>query len=117
MSVESGGQVKNVAGFICLGSESGSTGTVTVPRGSQLTDNGLLYVGYFGSGTLTVADGGMVTAGTLFASLDNLLGNGTIAAKGAVLVAEGVLMPPADRSDACVRPGRNLNRTWTEVTT
>jgi fibronectin-binding autotransporter adhesin len=69
-----------------LGYDSGSTGTVTVTgAGSKWTNSGRLYVGYSGSGTLTVADGGAVTAGTIYASLSNLSGNGTITVKGAVL--------------------------------
>ena len=49
------------------------------------TNSDSLYVGNYGSGTLTVADGGVITAGTLFASLGDLFGNGTITTKGAVL--------------------------------
>ena len=40
-------------------------------RGSKWTNSGSLYVGYSGSGTLTVADGGSVTAETLYASLSD----------------------------------------------
>ena len=43
----------------------------------------------YGSGTLTVADGGVVTiAKTLYASLSDLLGNGIITTQGAVLDAD-----------------------------
>jgi fibronectin-binding autotransporter adhesin len=72
-----------------LGYQSGSTGNATVTGvGSKWTVTGALYVGRNGSGTLTVDDGGEVVAATLYASLSDLLGNGTITAtKGAVLDA------------------------------
>ena len=44
-----------------------------------------------GSGTLTVANGGSVTAKTLYASLSDLFGNGVITTNGAVLDADLVV--------------------------
>jgi T5SS/PEP-CTERM-associated repeat protein len=78
-----------VSGSGYLGYYSGSTGTVTVAgTGSTWTNHGL-HVGHVGSGTLTVSDGGTVVVdGAIYASLNNLLGNGTISAKGGVLDAE-----------------------------
>ena len=79
LRVEAGGQVGNRYGY--LGSNAGSTGEATIRgAGSKWTNSYGLYVGWYGSGALTVADGGQVTAGTLWASLDNLHGDGTITA-------------------------------------
>jgi T5SS/PEP-CTERM-associated repeat protein len=66
-----------------------SEATITGP-GSQWNNNGRLFVGNGGSnGVLTVADGGLVTAGTLYASLGDLHGDGTItASKRAILDAD-----------------------------
>jgi T5SS/PEP-CTERM-associated repeat protein/autotransporter-associated beta strand protein len=84
LRIESGAQVTNDSGY--LGNYSGSNGTATVTgTGSRWVNNGGLYVGYSGSGTLTVADGGLVSAKTLYASPSNLLGNGRISVKGAIL--------------------------------
>ena len=79
LRVEAGGQVGSGYGY--LGYYMRSTGEATI-RGtdSKWTNINDLYVGRDGSGTLTVADGGQVTAGTLWASLDNLHGDGTITA-------------------------------------
>ena len=87
LNIEAGGQVSNSTGYLSSGSGSSGTATVT-GAGSTWNNSGDLYVGYVGSGTLTIADGGVVTAGTLFASLSNLLGNGTVTTKGAVLDAD-----------------------------
>jgi T5SS/PEP-CTERM-associated repeat protein/autotransporter-associated beta strand protein len=64
LTVENGGTVINSDGRIGL--SANSTGTVTVTgANSTLTDNGaILRVGYDGTGTLTIADGGLVTVGT-----------------------------------------------------
>ena len=87
LNIQAGGLVSSREGF--LGEWSGSTSTATViGAGSTWTNSNGLYVGGSGSGTLTVADGGLVTAGTLYASLSDLLGNGTISAQGAVLDAD-----------------------------
>jgi T5SS/PEP-CTERM-associated repeat protein len=87
VNIEDGGHVLSTRTH--LGYLSGSQGTATVTGvGSQWTNSAELYVGFQGAGTLTVADGGLVSAGTLHASLDHLLGNGTITVKGAVLDAE-----------------------------
>jgi len=85
--VEAGGKVSSERSYV--GFASGSTGTVTVTGPASAWSNwGNLYIGEKGSGTLTVADGGEVTAGTLFARLQDLHGNGTITAHGAVLDAD-----------------------------
>ena len=94
LRVEAGGQVSNSNGY--LGNNTGSTGAATITgAGSKWTNSHSLYVGGspsaagYGSGSLTVEDGGQVTAETLYASLGDLHGNGTIVAtKGAVLDAD-----------------------------
>jgi T5SS/PEP-CTERM-associated repeat protein len=85
--VEAGGQVINPFGYI--GANPGSTGTATITgAGSTWVNSAALYVGRSGSGALTVENGGHVSAGTLYASLGDLHGNGTIAAtSGTVLDA------------------------------
>jgi T5SS/PEP-CTERM-associated repeat protein len=85
LNIQAGGQVSNTSGFL---GDYGiiSTGTAMVTgTGSKWTNSNDLYVGDFGSGKLTVADGGLVEARTLFAAPKDLSGNGTIAAKGAIL--------------------------------
>jgi len=71
LTIEGGGEVSNTAGY--LGRQSGSHGTTTViGPGSRWTNAGELWVGYpgrggipSGTGSLTVADGGQVTADSL----------------------------------------------------
>jgi fibronectin-binding autotransporter adhesin len=87
LRIEAGGRVTSTFGD--LGTFPGSTGTATITGfGSKWTNSAVLYVGHYGKGTLTVADGGEVVAQTLYASLGNLFGNGTITAQGAVLDAD-----------------------------
>ena len=82
--IQAGGQVSDTTGY--LGYSSTGTASVTGP-GSQWTNGGSLYVGDSSNliHTLTVADGGVVTAKTLYAPLNALLGNGTINTNGAVI--------------------------------
>ena len=62
-SVAASGQATNSIGKI--GDQAGSTGTVNVGgAGSTWTNNGSLYVGNFGAGTLSVTAGGVVYAMT-----------------------------------------------------
>jgi fibronectin-binding autotransporter adhesin len=88
LRVEAGGEVSSAGGN--LGDDAGATGTATITGiGSKWTNSSALLVGGFGSGAVTVEDGGHVTATTLYASLGDLHGNGTIAATtGAVLDAD-----------------------------
>ncbi len=84
--IEAGGQVSTTSGS--LGYAAGSTGVATVTGvGSKWSHGSALYVGNFGNGSLTVADGGEVVTSSLYASLSDLHGNGTITAGGAVLDA------------------------------
>ena len=88
LTVDGGSQLLSIFGN--LGRAPGVTGTVVVTgNGSQWNNSKHLHVGDFGSGTLTVENGGLVTARTLYASLDDLYGDGTIiASAGAVLDAD-----------------------------
>jgi T5SS/PEP-CTERM-associated repeat protein len=84
LNVQAGGQVTSAAGY--LGQVSGGNGAATVNgAGSSWTNNGDLVIGAYGTGTLTVSNAGVVTAHTLYTSLCDLHGDGTIAARGAVL--------------------------------
>jgi T5SS/PEP-CTERM-associated repeat protein/autotransporter-associated beta strand protein len=72
-----------------LGNNAGSTGSVTVTGvGSTWNNSYDLYVGKSGNGSLTVSNGGLVTAKTLYASLGDLFGDGAITTKGALLDAD-----------------------------
>jgi T5SS/PEP-CTERM-associated repeat protein/autotransporter-associated beta strand protein len=62
--------------------------TVSVGPDQHLEVGGNLTVGEGGGGTLTVTDGGLVSAKTLCASPSDLFGDGTITANGAVLDAD-----------------------------
>lgn len=91
LTIQAGGIVRNTEyqSWSHLGYAAGSTGTVSVTgSGSEWNNAGYLYVGHEGSGSLTVADGGAVSAGTFYASLDDLHGDGTILANGAILDAD-----------------------------
>ena len=109
LDVEAGGQVSNFSGY--LGYNKNSTGTATITgTGSKwmnsvlylgysgsgdliVSDNGSvtvtnnLYVGMSGNGTLTVNNGGSVSTGSLWGSLNDMSGDGTVNAKGVVLDA------------------------------
>ncbi|MES2028025.1 MAG: autotransporter outer membrane beta-barrel domain-containing protein, partial [Pseudomonadota bacterium] len=61
LTIQNGGNVSN-AGIGYLGFTAGSTGTTTVDgAGSAWTNSGELYVGNFGTGTLTIQSGGKVS--------------------------------------------------------
>jgi T5SS/PEP-CTERM-associated repeat protein/autotransporter-associated beta strand protein len=89
LNIQAGGLVDCFA-YAYLGNYAGSTGSATVAgAGSKWTINTELFVGHYGSGTLTVTDGGTVIIGKgLYASLSHLAGNGTITSNGAVLDAD-----------------------------
>jgi len=76
------------AATLYLGYNAGGNGRYTI-TGGTLSSSASLYVGYSGKGTLTVTAGGQVSAATLYASLSDLYGDGTIVVtKGAVLDAD-----------------------------
>jgi fibronectin-binding autotransporter adhesin len=85
LTVEDGGKIDSENSY--LGVYSGSSGMVSVTgTASRWTSSGNIYVGYEGDGKLTVADGGQIYSSQLFASLEDLSGNGLISvSKGAVL--------------------------------
>lgn len=84
--ITGGGVSSNTASVAYIGYNSISTGHVSVSgAGSQWANAGTLYVGFNGTGKLTIADGAVVTTQMLYASLDDLEGNGMLTASGAVL--------------------------------
>ncbi|MAT67978.1 MAG: hypothetical protein CMJ58_00465 [Planctomycetaceae bacterium] len=90
LRVEDGGRVESSSGWI--GPYPGSPGEATVivtGAGSEWTVDNSLRVAPYGVGSLTVEQGGQVAAGTLYASLANLHGDGSIVATaGAVVDAD-----------------------------
>jgi T5SS/PEP-CTERM-associated repeat protein len=72
-----------------LGYYTGAVGSAAITgNGSSWTNSKRMYVGYYGSGTLAVTDGGVVSTQTLYASTSAISGNGTITTQGAVLDAD-----------------------------
>jgi outer membrane autotransporter protein len=97
LTIENGGKVINTSGFAAnIGSSTGSQGTVLVTGpGSTWTNNKGLNVGNSGTGTLTVANHGEVTA-TDVTVASNTGSQGTInigAPDGQTPVAPGILDP------------------------
>jgi T5SS/PEP-CTERM-associated repeat protein/autotransporter-associated beta strand protein len=91
LSVSSGGAVSD--GFAVIGNGIGSSGNVTVSgSGSTWTNAGVLSIGYYGIGTLSIIDGGGVSSGTdggvyAAASLGGVIGaqaggNGSVTVSG-----------------------------------
>jgi T5SS/PEP-CTERM-associated repeat protein len=66
VTLSSGGAFNPVS--MTIGRDAAAIGTVTVANGSSVNVSGALQVGLFGRGTLTVAGGGSVTAGSLNSS-------------------------------------------------
>ncbi|MDQ0301180.1 autotransporter outer membrane beta-barrel domain-containing protein [Ancylobacter polymorphus] len=66
LNIEDGGTVESGAGVV--GYNAGSSGTATVTGAESLWNTGIeyLYVGQFGSGTLTIEDGGEVSSAKTF---------------------------------------------------
>jgi len=97
LSVTNGGAVSNLNGYIASNSAD-ATGTVTVDgAGSTWTNNGILHVASLGTATLTITNGGLVTATTRVWLGASVGGNGTInigAAQGAPAAAPGTLDAP-----------------------
>jgi T5SS/PEP-CTERM-associated repeat protein len=93
LAVDGGDQLLSRVAY--LGYGAGARGMATITgTGSKWTNSGNLLVGYYGSGSLTVADGGAVEAETIYASLDNLFGD------GAITVTQGVVLDADLRFDA-----------------
>lgn len=86
--VEAGGQVINeLDASIGFRADVDCEATVT-GAGSQWINKKELFVGEWGRGSLTVSDGGMVSAKAIYTALTDLHGNGTIQSNGAVLDAD-----------------------------
>jgi len=102
MNITNGGAVSNLNGYIASNSGD-ATGTVTVDgAGSTWKNNGILYVASQGTGTLTIRNGGLVTA-TTYAWLGAAGGTGIInigAAQGDPAAAPGTLNTPTVRLNA-----------------
>jgi T5SS/PEP-CTERM-associated repeat protein/autotransporter-associated beta strand protein len=94
LNVTNGGTVYDSGGNLEIGFQSGSNGTATVSgAGSSLTAYGV-YVGYNGTGTLTLSNGGAVNSTAFYIGGDNMVatGVGTVnigAASGSAAVAPG----------------------------
>lgn len=82
LQVEAGGFVRSWYGAI--GWHADSTGEASITSES-VWDTRYLWVGRDGSGSLTITDGGLVTANTIYGSVEDLYGDGLIAAKAAIL--------------------------------
>jgi len=96
LEIIAGGTVTNTNGTI--GFSLGATGTVTVTgANSRWTNTGdILVVGNSGTGTLTIAEGGVVEATRVLVA-NNAASSGTLnigAAAGDTAVAAGTLMAP-----------------------
>ncbi|WP_280821347.1 autotransporter domain-containing protein [Pseudaminobacter soli (ex Li et al. 2025)] len=99
LTIADGGRVTNTSGYIGFGSNSTNTVTVTGTdasgNASTWANSANLYVGFVGTGTLTIADGGIVSADFVGARLGwKAAANGTInigAAAGDAAVAAGTL--------------------------
>ena len=108
LTIQNGGQVSSYSSY--LGRYSGSSGTVVVSgTGATLITNGSLYVGDDGAGSLTVQDGGEVSAEDLYASLEDLHGNGIISTGGGVLDADMVFAAADGLSTVTFGSGGTLN--------
>jgi T5SS/PEP-CTERM-associated repeat protein len=81
MNITNGGMVNNTSPYFTsyIGLNSGSTGTVTVDgSGSKWTNNGDLYVGCNGQGTLTISNKGLVSVAGTLSIYDNDEGSSSI---------------------------------------
>lgn len=94
LNVTNGGKVDNGGGNFEVGFQSGSNGTATVSgAGSAITAYGV-YVGYIGTGTLTLSNGGAINSAEFYIGGNNIFatGDGTVnigAASGSAAVAPG----------------------------
>jgi T5SS/PEP-CTERM-associated repeat protein/autotransporter-associated beta strand protein len=95
--IQNGAQLTNT-GFALIGAAAGSTGQATVSgAGAAWTSNDFLNIGSDGTGTLTIQNGGTVTAPQVnIAAVAGSTGTLNIgAAAGAAAVAPGTLNAPA----------------------
>jgi T5SS/PEP-CTERM-associated repeat protein len=86
LGITNGGKVNSDYSYSYIGTDSGSNGTVTVDgAGSTWTNSRDLYVGYNGTGTLNITNGGKVNSGS--SSYSSSIGcsigsNGTVTVDG-----------------------------------
>ncbi|MDR0534527.1 MAG: autotransporter-associated beta strand repeat-containing protein [Verrucomicrobiales bacterium] len=82
--ISGSGKVTNLAGYIGGDDEvSGGTGAVTVNGFATWQNNDSLYIGYNGSGTLTIAGSGTVNAPAVYFGANG--GNGALNLNGGIL--------------------------------
>jgi T5SS/PEP-CTERM-associated repeat protein len=115
LNIKAGGQVNNR--FSYVGRYVGSSGAATVTgAGSKWTNTTILYIGFEGDGRLTVEDGGEVSTSTLFASLSDLYGDGSITAEnGAVLDSDLVFdVSHGLQQNFAFGSAGQLSLSWTE---
>jgi T5SS/PEP-CTERM-associated repeat protein/autotransporter-associated beta strand protein len=93
LTVSNGGTVQNTNGFVPIGYAGGASGSVTVDGAGSNFNTPSLYVGYLGAGTLTLSNGGTVTANDVHvASFSGSTGTINIgAAAGQTPVAPGTI--------------------------
>jgi outer membrane autotransporter protein len=86
LQVSAGAQVRSFSGYVGVG--AGSSGAVTVSgSGSQWTNTDDIFVGYLGTGSLTIEDGGTVSAANnaYFGSTPGGSGTATVSGAGSQL--------------------------------
>ncbi|HEX9471819.1 MAG TPA: autotransporter domain-containing protein, partial [Bradyrhizobium sp.] len=93
LTVLNSGSVQNNSGFVPIGYAAGAFGTLTVDGAGSNFNTPSLYVGYLGAGTLTLSNGGTVTATDVHvASFSGSTGSINIgAAVGQAPVAPGTI--------------------------
>ncbi|MDH6233181.1 fibronectin-binding autotransporter adhesin [Mesorhizobium soli] len=99
LTIQNGGKVSNGSGYIgYLPVSTGSTVTVD-GKDSSWSNSGDLNVGFFGTGTLKIENGGTVEADSIVVNAGSLLtGNGTVAVTSGntVTIKNGGALTPAN---------------------
>ncbi|HWU98741.1 MAG TPA: autotransporter domain-containing protein [Oxalicibacterium sp.] len=114
LTVESGGQVSNVRGYI--GTFFGHTGNATVTgTGSTWTSSLILFVGNDGTGTLTVSNGGQVSSDRGYiAAGGGSTGNATVTGAGSTWTsAESLYVGQSGTGTLTVSNGGAVRNTLT----
>lgn len=97
LSVQNGGAVAVTGSNFGIGIDVNSTGTASVSgTGSTIAVTNILFIGHLGTGTLTISNGGLVSAaGTLIADDAGSIGSLNIGeAVGSAAAASGTLTTP-----------------------
>ena len=98
LTIANGGMVINITAFAAnIGNGAGSQGTVTVTgAGSTWSNSSGVNIGNLGTGTLTIADGGVVTGPVVIATNAGAIGTLNIGAgAGNPAAAPGTLTAPS----------------------